>query len=406
MTAALAAIAPAHAINISGTVKSGAGTGMEGVKVVLGKAAIVATTGANGSFTIKDNTGAGVGSRRSCAASGCPVWLEGDRLHFQRADKAQVNVTAYDCGGRLLRTLAHVVPSGASSMALPLLGDGVHIYRVSSGSDRYVFKGVAGAAVNRGAAPSPAGAVLAKRTKATGEIDDALLFIKQGYQLTRIAVKKSDTSGVQATMTPLDTGSMTDGEGNVYKTVKIGSQVWTSENLRATKFNDGSSIGSACNFYTGVSDAAARRKWGAFYNWSAVKSGKLAPKGWHVPTSAEWDTLQNYLIANGYNDDGTTQDNRIGKALATTTDWVEVKEPGALSLNPELNNASGFSAPPTGWHYWDGKYMDQGKCIYWWTATAKDGTYSFIAGLWNNMFNLDRTHYTLIEVCVRVVKDK
>jgi hypothetical protein len=50
--------------------------------------------------------------------------------------------------------------------------------------------------------------------------------------------------------------------------------------------------------------------------------------------------------------------------------------------------------------------MDQGKCIYWWTATAKDGTYSFIAGLWNNMFNLDRTHYTLIEVCVRVVKDK
>jgi uncharacterized protein (TIGR02145 family) len=405
MAAALGAIVPVQAINISGTVKNSAGAGMEGVKVVLGKAAIVATTGSNGSFTVKDNTG--VSPVHSPAAGGnCPVLLENDRLSFRMMDRADVRVMAFDCTGKLLFSQAKVAPEGNVSMALPRLGSGVHIYRVFVGNDLYSFRSVIGAPAKSGPAPSVRSIGLAKQAKTAAAIDDALLFIKQGYQLTRIVVKKGDTAGVEAVMTPLDTGSMTDGEGNVYKTVKIGSQVWTSENLRASKFNDGSGIGSACNYYTGVSDAAAKRKWGAFYNWSAVKGGKLAPKGWHVPTSAEWDTLQNYLISHGYNDDGTTTDNRIGKALATTTDWVEVKEAGALSLNPGLNNASGFSAPPTGWHYWDGKYMDQGKCIYWWTATAKDGTYSYIAGLWNNMFNLDRTYYTLIEVCIRLVKDK
>jgi uncharacterized protein (TIGR02145 family) len=62
-------------------------------------------------------------------------------------------------------------------------------------------------------------------------------------------------------------------------------------------------------------------KYGVLYNWFALATGKLAPQGWHVPTDADWDTLHNYLIANGYNWDGTTTGNKIAKSMAAQTDW-------------------------------------------------------------------------------------
>jgi methyl-accepting chemotaxis protein len=58
--------------------------------------------------------------------------------------------------------------------------------------------------------------------------------------------------------------------------------------------------------------------YGRLYNWYAVNTGKLAPVGWHVPTDDDWTILENYLIANGYNYDGTTTENKIAKAMANS----------------------------------------------------------------------------------------
>jgi uncharacterized protein (TIGR02145 family) len=304
-----------------------------------------------------------------------------------------------------IRDSGKVAASGDYSIALPHFADGIYVYHISVNNEQYTFKSISGIVTDRGAswiATGPANTAIAT----SAQFDDALLFIKEGYQFNRIAVKKPDSSGLQITLAPLDTGTVTDADGNVYKTVRIGNQEWTAENLRTTKFNDNSSIGTACHFYKNATDAATKKKWGAVYAWSAVKTGKLAPKGWHVPSNADWDTLQNYLITHGYNDDGTTSGNRIAKSMAATTDWQTSTESGALSNDLSINNASGFSGLPAGWRYWMSDYQDQKLSAYWWTSTPYDGTYSYIRQLWYLNFDLTSTYYTIVECSVRIVKDK
>jgi uncharacterized protein (TIGR02145 family) len=404
----LIAIYNAQSIDISGIVKNSGGSGIEGVKVRLGKAAIMTTTGADGSFTLKDNAGVGAKRQPHYATSGkdCRFLLEDNKLFINRAEQAEVKVMVYDCNGKLLVSNGKVVSGENASIPLPHFGSGIHLYRVSVNNELFTFKSVTGIAPNRAPASLWKGSGPAKQAKAAARIDDALLFIKEGYTLSRIAVTKPDTSGLQITMAPLDTGTVTDTDGNAYRTVKIGNQEWMASNLRTTKFNDGSNIGSGCHFYTNVTDAAAKKKWGALYTQAAVKSGKLAPKGWHLPTNADWDTLKNYLISHGYNYDGTTSEDKIAKSMATTTDWQTSTEPGGIGWELSFNNASGFSALPAGWRYWGTNQFEQQKLrAYWWSATQHDGTYTCVYDLWYINFNLDMTWNTLVECSVRLVRD-
>ena len=91
---------------------------------------------------------------------------------------------------------------------------------------------------------------------------------------------------------------MTDQDGNFYKTVTIGTQTWMAENLRTMKYNDGTNIplvtsgiawnnlntGAYCN-YNNTTNSDTIATYGRLYNWYAVNTGKLAPKGWHVENS-------------------------------------------------------------------------------------------------------------------------
>jgi uncharacterized protein (TIGR02145 family) len=183
--------------------------------------------------------------------------------------------------------------------------------------------------------------------------------------------------------------TVTDADGNVYQTVKIGNQEWTTENLRTTKYNDGSPIpnitskvawdscfytlGDAYCTYNNTTNSGSIKKYGVLYNWYAVNTGKLAPAGWHVPTDEEWDTLQDYLIANGYNWDGTTTDNKIAKSMAAKTDWKSGSDDvgdGAIGNDLTKNNRSGFSALPGGARDPDcDGFCGQDSSGYWWSAT-------------------------------------
>jgi uncharacterized protein (TIGR02145 family) len=186
------------------------------------------------------------------------------------------------------------------------------------------------------------------------------------------------------------TGTVTDIDGNIYSTVKIGDQVWTVENLRTTRFNDGTPIphitGDAewenlttpgyC-FYNNTSNADTINKMGALYNWYAASSPKLAPTGWHVPDTTEWKTLVSYLIANGYNWDGTTIEDKTAKSLAAKTDWTAYTSLGAIGNDLTKNNASGFTAYPGGSRYFSGFFYDFGFYGLWWSTTEYDAANGF-----------------------------
>jgi uncharacterized protein (TIGR02145 family) len=138
--------------------------------------------------------------------------------------------------------------------------------------------------------------------------------------------------------------TVTDKDGNVYHTVTIGTQVWMVENLKTTKYNDGTDIPNVTDAtawaalttpaYCWYNNDKATNKntYGALYNWYTVNTGKLAPIGWHVPSDAEWTTLMTYLGGG----------NMAGGKL---------KEIGTLNWttpNTGADNSSGFTALPGG----------------------------------------------------------
>jgi uncharacterized protein (TIGR02145 family) len=188
-------------------------------------------------------------------------------------------------------------------------------------------------------------------------------------------------------------GTVTDADGNVYQTVRIGNQVWTVENLKTTKYNDGTAIANETepgvsggtngwqNLTTGAycyynNDAANGAHYGALYNWYAVNTGKLAPEGWRIPTNAEWDTLENYLMANGYNYNPAVTGIEIAKAVAAKTDWTASTNIGAIGNDLGTNNRSGFSALPGGVRFTYGSFELQSLDGLWWSATEMDTAYA------------------------------
>lgn len=160
-------------------------------------------------------------------------------------------------------------------------------------------------------------------------------------------------------------GIVTDIDGNTYKTVIIGTQTWMAENLKVTKYNDGTSIPNvtgATEWYESTTGALCdyentslnSETYGKLYNWYTVNTDKLCPTGWHVPTDAEWTTLTNYLGGEGI---------AGGKLKETgTTHWD--------SPNIDATNESGFTALPGGFrNYHGGAYGSIGHVGYWWSAT-------------------------------------
>lgn len=201
-----------------------------------------------------------------------------------------------------------------------------------------------------------------------------------------------------------------DVDGNVYHTVKIGHQVWTVENLRTTKYNDGTEIPDvwrrAPAYCWHNNDSNNKNIYGALYNWYAVDSKKLAPTGWHVPTNTDWDTLQNYLIANGYNWDGTTTGNKIAKALSAGTDWHTSSKSGAIGNNLTQNNESGFSALPGGIRGEFGDFSEVGTFGYWWSATECDESNAYHSYLhYSEQYLYRLTFYKHCGYSVRIVRD-
>lgn len=163
-----------------------------------------------------------------------------------------------------------------------------------------------------------------------------------------------------------NSNTVTDIDGNIYKTVKIGAQIWMAENLKVTHYRNGDPIPNATENATWVdlttgawcnynNDDALGTKYGKLYNFYAIADVRnIAPIGWHVATDAEWTELTT----------GLGGENVAGGKLkeAGTQNWK--------SPNIGATNETGFDALPSIYQFDnDGSFYLVGDCSYWWTAT-------------------------------------
>ena len=154
-------------------------------------------------------------------------------------------------------------------------------------------------------------------------------------------------------------------DGYTYSVVEIGDQCWFAENLRTTKFNNGSSISRVTNNSTWYGLASSARceydnnqnnvdSYGRMYNGYAMASiSGLCPTGWHIPSWEDWMELKDYLGSQGFSD-------IEGTALKATSGW---------SSGTNGTDDFGFSGIPSGQRPQGGYYSSEYNC-YWWSSSA------------------------------------
>ena len=160
-------------------------------------------------------------------------------------------------------------------------------------------------------------------------------------------------------------GTLTDIDGNIYKTIVIGTQTWMADNLRTTRYNDGRKITNIPYNTVWIATTTPAYCWyqneinykdytGALYNWHVLDSGNVCPSGWHIPSDSEWKILTDYLG---------------GELVA----GGKIKEAGLKHWDPPnegATNSSGFTSLPGGQRLdSDGTFVGLTYYDTWWTST-------------------------------------
>ena len=213
-----------------------------------------------------------------------------------------------------------------------------------------------------------------------------------------------------ATSTP-EYGSMTDVQGNTYKTVKIGNQWWMAENLKVTVFNDKTPINAiaenaADSIWENTSKAAYciyDSTLGALYNWNVINNIKIvAPKGWHIPSDDEWKTLEKTLGME------TTELEKTAWRGTNEADKLLAKNnaPTENELYAFGTNTSGFSGLFAGCRLFSGAINQEKNTAFWWTSTPSTGNEAWYRYIDAKQKKIFRQHtYTNYGFSIRCIKD-
>jgi len=200
----------------------------------------------------------------------------------------------------------------------------------------------------------------------------------RAYSTNRVGTSYGNELSILASLPPSPqscpgTPTVTDIDGNVYNTVQIGNQCWTQSNLKVSKYRNGDNIPTGLNnndwqsttsgAYAIINnDSVNNGLFGKLYNHYAVTDSRgLCPSGWHVPTDAEWTTLENHLGGSGV----------AGGALKSTA--MRPIPGGWNPPNTGATNSSGFTALPGGLYHSDGSSSSVTEMGYWWSSSLWGG---------------------------------
>ena len=181
--------------------------------------------------------------------------------------------------------------------------------------------------------------------------------------------------------------------------IKIGTQTWTSKNLNVSTYRNGDAIpqvqdanawaklttGGWCYYENKTANGSS---YGKLYNWYAVNDPRgLAPKGYHIPTDAEWTILTDYLGG----------DTIAGTKMKSTSGWDN---------NGNGTNTSGFAGLPGGYRYYNGDFNPIGARGFWWSSSEDDTIYAWSSVLNGNYGNVPRNYHFKQDGCsVRCLRD-
>jgi uncharacterized protein (TIGR02145 family) len=225
--------------------------------------------------------------------------------------------------------------------------------------------------------------------------------------LIAVSCKKENSTIQSSYLTESSTaGVITDiHEPGKYASVVIGTQKWMTKNLDVSRYRNGDVIpyvksgiewaalktGAWCWYRN---DSVNGAVYGKLYNWYAVNDPRgLAPKGWHVPTAAEWDTLTVYL---GNNPGGKLKD--TGTVEAGTGLWY--------APNKGATNKSGFIGLPGGYRESDGTFFGIGHNGFWWSSTEYQNSRAWDRHLGYGEVDVGKGHPPRLDgFSVRCLKD-
>jgi len=300
-----------------------------------------------------------------------------DAIHYNKVNKTVIiNVIA------IVKKDPVITWANPADILLSIPLSNLQLNATADVAGTFVYTPAIGTVLNAGAAQS---------LKVDFTPTDATHYNKVSKTVSINIIKPTGSGGTSSVIfNPAVTyGTMTDIDGNVYKTITIGTQTWMAENLRVTKYRNGEPIvnitdnatwsttksGAYCN-YANTTDVNKIVTYGRLYNaYAAADTRNIAPQGWHVPSDAEWLVLIN---SQGGESIGGGKLKESG-----TTHW-DASNTGT--------NSSGFSAVPTGGRNdYDGSFTNMGNSSGHWTSTAS----SFYGRTWH------RNLYYSVDGCYR-----
>ncbi|HKM92658.1 MAG TPA: FISUMP domain-containing protein [Prolixibacteraceae bacterium] len=352
-------------------------------------------------------------------------------------------ISVCNVNGQIVTSAVYPNVSKGSLLSIAIEQDGIFLIAVKSGNSSMSFKMIG----KRGNGNFEI-TLSQNQNKGTGSLKSKTLitanddfFFSKGDNL-KLTVFKLDFFSDPKTVTlsgsekfvftfETATGKLADErDGNIYNTLRIGTQRWMIDNLAYLPAVSPSADGSSTDphyyvyGYQGSNPDSAKigenyNKYGVLYNWQAAINGVASssanpsgvqgacPAGWHLPSNAEWGELIDFLIESGYSYNFEPGENNVGKAMAAKTTWKNSPSVGTPGHDVQNNNRSGFNAVASGRRVTpSGVFDNMSSGCFWWSSTESETLAVWYRSLYFTNTNID-SHYASKEygMSVRCIRD-